>query len=158
MEQIMSTAMGFVGGVVGGVVAWFATNYWGRALLRFWDLRLEAHEAMFFYANINADRPVTPANLARAGEGSLRFRTLGAKIDGLRTVLPAPLSWYLHKRSYDLRQGALGLIGLSNWLGADDHKATRSRVQAQRALRLPVDLQEQEQVDREQRLKNASDL
>jgi hypothetical protein len=155
MEQIMSTVLGFVGstvlGFVGGVVAWFATNYWGRPLLRFSDLRLEAHEAMFFYADISAD---CPASLPRAGEGRLRFRALSAKIDGLRAVLPAPVSWYLHKRSYHLHQGALGLIGLSNALGADDRKATHSRVQAQRALCLPVDPQDQEQVDREQRLKN----
>ena len=149
MQQLMSTVLGFVG----GVVAWFATNYWGRGLLQFWGLRLEAHEAMFLYANVRADHP---ASLARAGEGSLRFRTLGAKIDGLKGILPVPFSWYLQMRSYDLHEGALGLIGLSNALGADDNSATRSRVQAQRALRLPVDPQEQEQVNREQRLKDVS--
>jgi hypothetical protein len=149
MEQLMSTVLGFVGGVVG----WFATNYWGRELLRFWDLRLEAHEAMFSFANVRADHP---ASLVRAGEGSLRFRTISAKVDALRAVLPVPLSWYLQIRSYDLHEGALGLIGLSNALGADDNSAMRCRVQAQRALRLPVDPQEQEQVNRERRLQDVS--
>jgi hypothetical protein len=147
MEQIMSTVLGFIG----GVIAWFATNYWGRTLLKFWDLRLEAHEAMFLFSDVRAD---SIRSLGRANEGSLRFRELGAKIEGLRSVLPAPLSWCLHKRSYDLHEGALGLIGLSNALGRDDPGATRFRVQAQRALRLPVDPQEQEQVDRERRLKD----
>ena len=148
MEQIISTVLGFIG----GVIAWFATNYLGRALLKFWDLRLEAHEAMFLFSDVRAD---SIRSLGRANEGSLRFRELGAKIEGLRSVLPAPLRWYLHKRSYDLHEGARGLIGLSNALGRDDDSATRSRVQAQRALRLPVDPQEQEQVDRERRLENA---
>jgi len=147
MEQIISTVLGFIG----GVIAWFATNYLGRALLKFWDLRLEAHEAMFLFSDVRAD---SIRSLGRTNEGSLRFRELGAKIEGLRSVLPAPLRWYLHKRSYDLHEGARGLIGLSNALGRDDDSATRSRVQAQRALRLPVDPQEQEQVDRERRLKD----
>jgi hypothetical protein len=147
MAQITTTFLGFVG----GVVAWFATNYWGRALVQFWGRRLEAHEAMFLYANVHADRP---GSLAHAEEGSLRFRMLAAKIDGLRTILPAPLRWYLHLRGYDLHDGALGLIGLSNALGRDDGTARRSRVRAQRALRLPVDPEEQEEVDRENRLED----
>ena len=67
-----------------------------------------------------------------------------------------PVSSYLQMRSYDLHEGALALIRLSNALGADDNIATRSRVQAQRALHLPVDPQEQEEVNREQRLKDVS--
>jgi len=50
------------------------------------------------------------------------------------------------------------MIGLSNALGRDDYSATRSRVQAQRALHLPADPQEQEQVDRERRLKDVPDI
>ena len=110
MGPIASSALGFVGGIVG----WFATNYWGRTFLRFWDLRLEAHETMFIYANVSADRP---ASLARAEDGSVRLRQLGAKIDAIRVVLPAPLCWYLHMRNYDLHLAALGLTGLSNSLG-----------------------------------------
>src|SRR5262245_26020016 len=147
MEHIISTILGFIG----GVIAWFTTNYWGRAWLKFWDLRLEAHEAMFSFRDVRAD---SIRSLGRAEEGSRRFRELGTRIDGLRVVLPAPLSWYLHKRGYDLHEGALGLIVLSNALGRDDQSATRSRVQAQKALHLPVDPQDQEQVDREQRLKD----
>jgi hypothetical protein len=147
MEQIISTILAFISAFIG----WFAANYWGRALKKFWDLRLEAHEAMFLFSNVRADSK----SPARANEGSLRLRDLGAKIDGIRAVLPAPLSWCLRKRSYDLHEGARGLVGLSNTLGRDDQSATRFRVQAQRALRLPVDPQEQEQVDRERRLENA---
>src|SRR5260370_39191791 len=129
MGPIASSALGFVGGIVG----WFATNYWGRTLLRFWDLRLEAHATM----------------LARAEEGSVRLRQLGAKIDAIRAVLPTPLCWYLHIRKYDLHLSALGLTGLSN---SRDSDAVRFRVQAQRGLRLPIDPRERDQVEREERL------
>jgi hypothetical protein len=153
MGPLTSCALGFVGssalGVAGGIVAWFATNYWGRTLLKFWDLRLEAHETMFFYANVSADRPAT---LARAEEGRVHLRQLGAKIEGITTVLPTPIYWYLHIRNYDLHLAARGLTGLSNSLGGDDSGTVRFRVQAQRGLCLPVDPIEREQVDRKERL------
>ncbi|SRR6266852_5104553 len=132
MGPILSSVLGFVG----GIIAWFATNYWGRSLLRFWDVRLEAHETMYLYANVYADRP---ADLARAQEGSANFRKLGAKIDGLRAILPPLLSWYLRVRGYDLRLAAQGLTGLSNSLGVKDGDMVRFRVQAQKNLCLPTD-------------------
>jgi hypothetical protein len=145
MGLVASSALGFVGGLLG----WFATNYFGRTLLRFWDLRLEAHETMFLYADVSADRP---ASLARAEDGSARLRQLGAKIDALRVALPRPLCLFLHMRNYNLRSAALGLIGLSNSLGARDTDAVGFRVQAQRALRLPIDPTERDQVELENRL------
>jgi hypothetical protein len=141
----LSSALGFVGGIIG----WFATNYWGRSLLRFWDLRLEAHETIYLYANVSADRP---ADLARTREGSAHHRELGAKIDALRAVLPAALSWYLRARRYDLRLAAQGLTGLSNSLGVNDGDMVRFRVQAQKSLRLRSDPEDRERVEREQRL------
>jgi hypothetical protein len=140
MGPILSSVLGFVG----GIFAWFATNYWGRTLLRFWDLRLEAHETMYLYANVR------PVDLTRLQEGSAHLRKLGAKIDGLGVVLPSALSWYLRVRRYDLRLAAQGLTGLSNSLGASDE--VRFRVQVQRNLRLPVASEEREKVEREQRL------
>ena len=57
----------------------------------------------------------------------------------------------LHMRNYNLRSAALGLIELSNSLGARDSDAVRFRVQAQRALRLPIDPTERDKVDLENR-------
>ncbi len=132
-----------------GIAAWFATNYWGRPLLRFWDLRLEAHEAMFRYANVSSERP---ASLVHAEEGRTHLRQLGAKVDALRTALPAPIGWYLRIRHYDLRSAAQGLTGLSNCLGTHDSNTVWFRVQAERALGFPIDQTEQEQVERRKRL------
>ncbi|MGC1861057.1 MAG: hypothetical protein WA733_08015 [Methylocystis sp.] len=147
--MIESTVFGFIG----GVVSWFAINYWGRTLSRFWDLRLEAHETIFFYSNISADHQASSAN---ANDGRVQLRKLGAKIDALRAVLPAPLRWCLRACHYDLRSAAQGLTGLSNSLGARESDVIRFRVQAQRALCLPIDPIEQERVDREKRLENVS--
>jgi hypothetical protein len=36
---------------VTAIITWFGTNYFGRNLLRFWDLRLEAHKAIFVSAS-----------------------------------------------------------------------------------------------------------
>jgi hypothetical protein len=149
MGIIASTAFG----LIGGIASWFAVNYWGRTLSRFWDLRLEAHETVFFYADIFADHQASSAN---ANDGRVRLRKLGAKIDALRAVLPAPLRWYLRVRHYDLHSAALGLTGLSNSLGASDSDTVRFRVQAQRALCLPIDPTEQERVEREKRLDGVS--
>ncbi len=151
--MIESTALGFIGGIVSGIVSWFATNYWGRTLSRFWDLRLEAHETIFFYSNISADHQMS---LANADDGRVQLRKLGAKIDALRAALPTPLGWYLRARDYDLRLAALGLTGLSNSLGARESDVVRFRVQAQRALCLPIDPKEKERVDREKRLEGVS--
>lgn len=104
--MIESTALGFIGGIVSGFVSWFATNYWGKTLSRFWDLRLEAREAIFFYSNISTDHQ---ASLANADDGRAQLRKLGAKIDALRAVLPTPLRWYLRRRGYDLHLAAKGL-------------------------------------------------
>lgn len=90
--------------------------------------------------------------MARAEDGSVRLRQLGAKIDAIRAVLPTPLCWYLHMRNYDLHLAALGLTGLSNSLGTRESDTVRFRVQAQRGLRLPIDPRERDQVEREERL------
>jgi hypothetical protein len=144
MVTILSSVLGFLG----GIIAWFATNYWGRTLLRFWDVRLEAHETMYLYANVYA-HPL--ADEAITKDGRVRLRKLGAKIDGLRMVLLWPLFWYLRARGYDLRLAAHGLTGLSNSLGRDDKVAARFRVQAQKHLRLPTDPKDRERVECEQR-------
>ena len=83
----MMTIQGFVGGAIAAVITWFVTNYWGRGLLRFWDLRLKAHEVMFLYANVCADHPT---DLGRAKEGSCSFGHLARRSMGLEPFYPCP--------------------------------------------------------------------
>jgi hypothetical protein len=50
-------------GFAGGAIAWFATNFWGKPISKFPDLRLQAQEAILFHANIGpylADTDRTP--------------------------------------------------------------------------------------------------
>jgi hypothetical protein len=81
-------------GLFGGVIAWLATNYYGRNLLRFWDQRLEAHIALFL--------------LHQMPEGGARLCQLAADIEGLRVILPKPLSCLLRVLGYDLHLAAKG--------------------------------------------------
>jgi hypothetical protein len=51
------------------IITWFPTNYFGRNLVRFWDLRLEAHKAIFV-------------------SSSSQVYKLAVEIEGLRAILP----------------------------------------------------------------------
>ena len=81
------------------IITWFATNYYGRNLLRFWDLRLEAHKAIFVSSQIRSEIPYV---LAKAQDVLSRLYVLGVEIDALRVVVPKLILWYLKKRGYDL--------------------------------------------------------
>jgi hypothetical protein len=106
---------------VTAIITWFGTNYYGRNLLRFWDLRLEAHKALFI-------------------SNKSQVRNLAIEIDALRIILPKPISSYLRIRGYDLHGAAQALKALSKLLDGDNVAETAHiRVKAQEALRLPID-------------------
>lgn len=136
MVPFASVASGFIG----GILAWFAANYYGRNLLRFWDQRLEIHKALFLL------------QLPAHGTSLLR---LAAEIDGLRVILPSPLRWFLCVRRYDLGLAADALAKLSELQDGDSHEAADLRVRARDSLRLPVDSEHREFAERYRRLKGA---
>jgi hypothetical protein len=107
---------------VTAIITWFGTNYFGRNLLRFWDLRLEVHKAIFV-------------------SDSTQVYKLAIKIEGLKVILPAPVFWYLRMRRYELQGAAQALIALSDALSRNDSSSdeTLSRVKAQECLQLPID-------------------
>jgi hypothetical protein len=132
-------------GIIGGIISWFATNYYGRNLLRFWEKQLETHKALFLLQS-------TPNECASLWQ-------LAAEIDGLRIILPKPLHWYLRKRGYDLHSAAKGLIELSNRLGSGDvsesYDMTCFRVLVQKALRLPCEPTDEDLAESRRRLEKA---
>jgi hypothetical protein len=143
---------GLASGFIGGIIAWFATNYYGRNLLRFWDQRLETHKTLFF------QRPKILFGGREVSNGSACMR-LAAEIDALRVILPAPLHWYLRKRGYDLHATALGLTELSNSLGSDSfHETAAFRVQVQDSLRLPVEKEDRESAQLWDRLRTDQNM
>jgi hypothetical protein len=142
--------LSLVGGFVGGFVAWFCSNYFGRPLIKFFDLRTEAHTFLYYYANIKFDQPSHARNVDDAVKC---FRWLASRLDAMRASnLRAMLLLFRFLR-FDLASAATGLTGLShNLVPEGEDNATRFRVQAQRALRLPVDPKDQGRVDLLERL------
>ena len=144
-----SSALSVVGTIAVAVATWYVANYWGKLLQRFWELRREAYEVIFLYANVRVGHP---ADLIRARDGDSHLREVSARVDALRAALPATVSWYLRRCGYDLHHAAHGLTGLSNSLGSNEGDVVRFRVEALTALRFSNDPADQERVEREQRL------
>ena len=146
----MTIIVSFLGGIVGGFIAWFCSNYFGRPLMQFLDLRTEAHTFLYYYTNIKFDRPPHFRNVDDAVKC---FRWLASRLDALRASSLRAMLLLFRLFKFDLANAASGLIGLSNNLVPDrEGDATRFRVQTQRALRLPVDPKDQETVDLLERL------
>jgi hypothetical protein len=117
--------------------------------LELWDLRSESHRFLYYYANIALREFGGPSKLTHRNV----FGGLAARLDALRTSTPRPILRLFAWRGYNLQNAATGLTGLSNMLAPGrEGEATSFRVQAQRALRLPVDLKDQERVDLRERL------
>lgn len=124
-----------VAGFLGGAAAWFATNFWGRPIAKFFELRLQAQETILFHANIG---PYL-ADAERLPKASDELRRIAAQIGGITATSSPVILWLLRRRGYDLPAATENLIGLSNTLdepyGAG-HPSHREKTQ--RALRLPL--------------------
>jgi len=133
--RILLPALGsLLAGFLGGAVAWFATNYWGRPISKFLELRLQAQETILFHANVG---PFL-ADAARAPKASEELRRIAAQIGGITATSSPMILRLLRHRGYDLPGATEHLIGLSNTL-TDPYGGNPShREMAQRALRLPV--------------------
>ena len=121
-------------GFVGGAFAWFATNFWGRPIGKFLELRLQAQEAMLFHANIG---PYL-ADAQREPKASEELRRIAAQIGGVSATSSPLVLRLLRWRGYDLPAATERLIGLSNTLTEPFGTNSRHREHAQRALRLPM--------------------
>jgi hypothetical protein len=144
MNILISVFCGFAA----GLTAWFCSNYFGKSLIAFWDLRLEAHKVLYYYANIDSSGPLNSSDL---NEAQTCLRWLAARADSLQTESPWLILKMLSCRGYDLSAAAWGLTNLSNKLTAVDNALFR--VQAQRALKLPRDSNDEEYSDVVERLK-----
>src|SRR5947209_7725666 len=132
LSPVVGTA---AAGFVGGVAAWFATNFWGRPLARFYELRQQAQETILFHANIGPHL----ADAERLPKASDELRRIAAQLGGITATSPPFILWLLRHRGYDLPAATENLIGLSNTLTepyGTNHAAHRGMTQ--RALRLPL--------------------
>jgi len=122
-------------GFLGGAAAWFATNFWGRPMAKFFELRLQAQETILFHANIG---PYL-ADEERLPKASDDLRRIAAQIGGITATSPPVILRLLRWRGYDLPAATEHLIGLSNTLTEPYGAASPShREMTQRALRLPL--------------------
>jgi hypothetical protein len=122
-------------GFLGGAAAWFATNFWGRPIARFLELRLQAQETILFHANIGPHL----ADAERVPKASDDLRRIAAQIGGITATSSPLILWLLRWRGNDLPAATENLIGLSNTLTepyGTNHPAHREKTQ--RALRLPL--------------------
>jgi hypothetical protein len=117
----MSIIAGFIGGMISGTISWFVTNYYGRNLQRFWDLRREIEVAL------------------RAPNDCARLSDLASELHGLNAVTPYPISLVRHICGYNLRSAVDALESFSDLQGNDKYEIADLRVQVQNFLRLPVD-------------------
>jgi hypothetical protein len=122
-------------GFLGGAAAWFATNFWGRPIAKFLELRLQAQETILFHANIG---PYL-ADTERLPKASDDLRRIAAQIGGITATSSPVILWLLRRRGYDLPAATEHLIGLSNTLTEPYGAPLPShREMTQRPLRLPI--------------------
>jgi hypothetical protein len=121
-------------GFVGGAIAWFATNFWGKPISKFLDLRLQAQEAILIHAYLG---PYL-ADAERIPKASDDLRKIAAQISGITATSSPLILWVLRKRGYDLPSATQELIGLSNTLAEPYGANLGHRENAQKALRLPI--------------------
>jgi hypothetical protein len=106
-------------GMVGGALSWFATNFLGQPLARFFRLRDEAHSSLINYANVSpvyeSDNPRDHPSWEHFCEAHGTFRRLASDIQALALNHPL-LNRVLTSIGYQLVDAASGLIGFSNTL------------------------------------------
>ncbi len=135
IQSLWPVAGTLAAGFLGGAAAWFATNFWGKPIAKFLELRQQAQETILFHANIG---PYL-ADAERLPRASDDLRRIAAQIGGITATSPPLILWLLRRRGYDLPAATENLIGLSNTLtepygaGQPPHREL-----TQRALRLPV--------------------
>jgi hypothetical protein len=129
-----------------GGVGWFATHFLANPLVSFIQIRREAHELLFYIANVyTSDDP----HVERASDN---LRRSAAKISALEAAMPRFLRQTLSNLGYDLKKAAGGLVAYSNILdavGSSDVAANQdemrchheTRIQrhcVEKALKLPL--------------------
>tara|TARA_B100000965_G_scaffold405585_1_gene440250 strand:- start:2267 stop:2725 length:459 start_codon:yes stop_codon:yes gene_type:complete len=126
MIDILVTLLLFV--ITGGA-GWFATEYVGRQIARFYELRADAIEAIYYVANVG--EIALEGDRERYNRASDELRRCAARFDALRKNITSPTRRYLNFRGYDLNKVVEGLTGLSNGLAKYDYPrlAAQNRVE-----------------------------
>ncbi len=130
-------------GFIGGVFAWFFTDFVTKPLRRFFDLRREANRCLVRYGNVPARArllddytrkqiEISPEEDARLTEAQNAFRDLGADMRAFANVeIANRIVRYL---GYDADEIASALIGYSNQILAYGIQRKNAHDQVERLL------------------------
>lgn len=129
-DAIWTTSAGFVG----GIVAWFFTNWVGRPITEFERTRREVRQLMIVYGNV-----AKGTRYEIACEASDRLRQMAARVDAAWTLSPPWVRWYFRWcRRWNLKAAQRALMGLSNSLLSGQDWAPIYRHHVEVALGFPT--------------------
>ena len=116
-----------------GVFGWYIAHWLGAPILAVETLRREAHEAIYYAANIDQNTPAEIAN-----ETMARLRSIAAKLLAMHATSP----WLDFATGFKLKAAAIALVGVSNTFGSLEMKLHHHMVL--KSLMLPRRLSDDE--------------
>jgi hypothetical protein len=134
-------------GFVGGVFAWFFTDYVTKPLRRFFDLCREVNRCLVYYGNVQARATLsddylqrTSTNIsseedARLTEAEKAFRNLAAEMRAFANV-DRVANQIAKALGYDADQIASALIGYSNNISTYGKPRCAAHSQLEKLLRI----------------------
>jgi hypothetical protein len=125
-------------GLIGGVVAWFGANFYGKSLVLFFELRALTHEEMMFSADLTS--MLDPVQYNASSE---RLRRLASRLKSLAETTPRPVRRLWLASGYN--PGAAADLLMRYAYSFDPVERRRLRPDVEKALRFalwpePVDV------------------
>lgn len=133
-------------GFIGGVCAWFLTDFVAKPFRRFYDLRHEVTRCLVVYGNVSARSAIDQAGLrkaidlspeedARLVEAQDAFRDLAGKMRAFANV-DRIANWGVSRLGYDADKIATALIGYSNQIATFGQHRADAHDRVQKLLRV----------------------
>jgi len=133
---LFNTVLPLLGTFAVGAFGWWVTHFIASPILRFYRLREEARESIFFTANVSTRLESDPKPYDDAVS---ELRRVAARLEALARTSSWLTRRFFVSFRYDPYKAALAITGLSNMLWTKDGTKTLMRHQAEVALRLPLE-------------------
>jgi hypothetical protein len=132
-------------GFIGGICAWFFTDFGAKPFRRFYDLRSEVGRCLVYYGNVTArgrwvnayqieTTDILPDENERLTEAQNAYQHLGAKMrafaDGERLA-----NWMVRATGFDASKIATALMVYSNEIETYGHRRAGARNHLEKLLR-----------------------
>ena len=130
---------GMLGTAALGVLAYVLSQFAGKPIESYWELRRDIARCLVLYANADS---VASADDPLVQEARAKFRDLASSLVGLLNAMPLYRLWAFFgavPSLDDLETAKTNLIGLSNGVGMPGRQMDNSRryEKIQRALKIP---------------------